>query len=73
MVFIRFKDGEMERRALACLVNGSLPFKTWDSGETAVPESALSILALKDITFEVIGPATYERITPLRDLPATAV
>lgn len=73
MVFVRFKDGEMERRGLACLIAAGSPFKTWDSGETVVPESALSLLALRDITFEVLGPATYDRLTPLRDLPATAV
>lgn len=73
MVFVRFTDEAMERRGLACLVTGNLPFKTFESGETAVPETALSVLALRDITFEVIGPATYERLTPLRDIPAPMI
>jgi hypothetical protein len=38
-----------------------------------VPEAALASLALEGFQFTVEGPATYERLTSLRDTPATAV
>ena len=72
MIIIRFPDAESERRALAYLA-GRFSFKTWASGETMVPEHALPSLAAEGIRFSVEGPATYERLASLRDLPATAV
>jgi hypothetical protein len=57
MIIIRFKDAEAERRAIGYLV-GRFPGKSCANGETLVPESALSHLAVEGIEFTVIGPAT---------------
>jgi len=54
MIIIRFPDAETERRALA----GRFSFKTWDTGETLVPDNALPWLARERITFTALGPAT---------------
>ena len=72
MIVIRFEDSESKRRALGFLA-GRFSFKSWSSGEIAVPEAALAHLAREGITFAVEGPATYERlISAVRDpAPAT--
>lgn len=57
MILIRFPDAETERRALGFLA-GRFSFKSWDSGETLVPESALAHLAREGIQFQVQGPAS---------------
>jgi hypothetical protein len=73
MIIIRFPNPDMERRALGYLA-GRFSFKTWDTGETAVPPQAVSWLAAEGITFSVEGPATYEQLAaPLRNPPAKAV
>lgn len=72
MIMIRFPDAESERRALGFLA-GRFPFKSWSTGETMVPQHALPSLAAQGIHFSVEGPATYERLAPLRDLPAAKV
>lgn len=72
MIIIRFPDPELERRALGFLA-GRFSFKSWSSGETMVPERALPALATEGIRFSVEGPATYERLTSLRDIPTAAV
>ncbi len=70
---IRFTDPVMERRALGYLP-GRFSFKSWDTGEMLVPDTALSYLAFEGITFVVEGPATYENLIPsIRIPPATAV
>ena len=70
MIVIRFPDAETERKALGKLV-GRFTFKTWATGETMVPDMALSYLATENITFTVEGPADYERLASLRS-PAAA-
>jgi hypothetical protein len=73
MIIIRFNDPVMERRALGYLA-GRFSFKTWDTGETAVPAQALGSLAAEGISFIVEGPARYDQLAaPLRTPPATAV
>ena len=67
MTVIRFPDSQTERRALGYLA-GRFSFTTWKTGETLVPEAALSALAVEGISFQVEGPATYgQAIPPLRD------
>ena len=41
MILIRFSDAESKRRALGFLA-GRFSFKSWSSGEMAVPEAALA-------------------------------
>jgi hypothetical protein len=73
MIVIRFADLESKRRALGFLA-GRFSFKSWSSGEMAVPEAALAHLATQGIAFAVEGPATYERlISAVRDLTAPTV
>ena len=69
MIIIRFPDADSERRGLGFLA-GRFSFKTWASGETMVPEAALSPLAQEGLRFTVEGPAGYERIASLRNTPA---
>jgi len=72
MVLIRFADQESKSRALGYIAR-RFPGKSWATGEVMVPEAALASLALEGFHFIVEGPATYERLTSLRDTPATAV
>jgi hypothetical protein len=73
MIRIRFKDAAVERQALGFLV-GRFSFKTWDTGETAVPEAALARLKEEGLPFTIVGPATYEHLIPsVRNPPAKAV
>lgn len=73
MISIRFPDEKSERRALGALA-GRFSFKSWASGETLVPEAALSFLAVEGIRFTVEGPATYERRIPaVRNPPPAKV
>ena len=73
MIIIRFADGASERRALGFLA-GRFSFKSWATGETMVPASALGSLAAEGIPFFVEGPAKYEQLAAtLRNPPATAV
>jgi hypothetical protein len=73
MVLVRFPNVDSERRALGYLA-GRFSFKTWESGEVLVPESALAFLATEGISFTVEGPAKYEQILPaIRNPVAPAV
>jgi hypothetical protein len=73
MILIRFPDAESKRRALGFLA-GRFSFKSWATGEMAVPEAALSHLATEGVTFSVEGAATYERlISAVRSPAAPAV
>jgi hypothetical protein len=73
MIIIRFSNPDMERRALGYLI-GRFSFKTWETGETAVPPHALASLAMEGISFTVEGPAKYEQLaTPVRNPAASAV
>jgi hypothetical protein len=58
MMRIRFPNTTTERRALGFLA-GRYSFKSWANGETLVPSAALASLALEEIPFSVVGPATY--------------
>jgi len=66
-IFIESKRGHFHGVA----TTGRFSFKTWETGETAVPEPVLSYLAREGFTFTVEGPATYERHASLRN-PAAA-
>lgn len=72
MVIIRFADAAMKKRALGYLV-GRFSGKSWATGEMMLPEAALASLAAEGISFTVEGPATYDKIAPLRDTSAVAV
>jgi hypothetical protein len=72
MIIIRFPDDKSKRSALGYLP-GRFSFKSWASGEMMVPENALPFLAVEGIAFSVEGPATYERLAPLRNPVAVAV
>ena len=72
MIIIRFKDSEAERKALGYLV-GRFSCKSYADGDTLVPKAALAHLADEGISFTVIGPATYDRLAPLRNPAAVAV
>jgi hypothetical protein len=72
MVIIRFSDRETESRALGFLAR-RFSGKSWATGEVMVPEAALASLAAEGFKFTVEGPATYERLAPLRDTPSAAV
>ena len=72
MVIIRFADKEAKRRALGYVAR-RFSGKSWATGEVMVPEAALPYLAAEGFQFAVEGPATYERLTSLRDTPAAAV
>lgn len=71
-ILIEFPDRETELSALGKLLP-RYSGKSWTTGETAVPAQALAFLAEQGISFTVIGPAPYERITPLRDLAAAVL
>jgi hypothetical protein len=69
-ILIRFSDKATEQKALGKLIP-RFSGKSWSSGETAVPSAALSYLADEGIQFEVVGPASYERLASLRDSGAS--
>ena len=50
MIVIRFDDSESKRRAVGFLAGG-FSFKSWSSGEMAVPEEALAFMATEGIAF----------------------
>ena len=54
MILIRFSDPEMELRALGYL-GGRFRGKTWDTGETLIPDEALAHLAAEGFKFSVEG------------------
>jgi hypothetical protein len=72
MVIIRFPDDNAKKRALGFLP-GRFSFKSWATGEMMVPERALPYLAVEGIRFSVEGPATYDRLAPVRNPAAVAV
>jgi hypothetical protein len=72
LILIQFSDKATEEQALGLLIP-RFSGKSWKTGATAVPAAALSYLAEQGIKFSVIGPASYELVTPLRDTAAIAV
>jgi len=72
LIIIRFADEGIQKKALGFLI-GKFSGHSWATGEMAVPEEALGPMAREGLTFTVEGPATYERISSLRDTVAPAV
>jgi predicted N-acetyltransferase YhbS len=62
-VRIRFNDSDMETLALGYLA-GRFSFRTWETGETLVPEAALAALTKKGYSYIVLGPPTYAQTVP---------
>jgi hypothetical protein len=60
MVVIRFPDRETEKEALGFLM-GHFSGRVLRTGEHIVPEAALEALAEENISFTVLGKATYEQ------------
>jgi hypothetical protein len=56
-VRIQFSDSDTETEALGFLA-GRFSFRSWETGETLVPETALAALAVEGIPYLVIGPPT---------------
>lgn len=54
MVLISFPDTKMERKALGFLAK-RFPLTRWASGQTLVPEPAMTALATEGIVFTVEG------------------
>ena len=73
MTLIRFKDDQTEDDGLGLLLFENVPLKSWKNGETAVPDESLALLDREGIAYEVLGRATYEHLTPIRDLAAQKV
>lgn len=71
-VIISFENERVEKTALAKLL-GRFPFKTWKTGRTMVPESALPFLACEGVSYRVEGAAKYDEISPIRDVAAAGV
>ena len=72
MTIIRFPNEKEESSALGFLA-GRVSFRSFDTGETYVPASALALLANKGFTFTVVGVTDYENITKVRGVVADAV
>lgn len=72
MIIIRFDDAAAKQKALGHLA-GRFSFKSWASGEMMLPKEALALLAGEEIRFTVEGPATYERLSSLRNLAPVEV
>lgn len=60
---IRFDDPDMETEALGFLA-GRFSFRSWENGETLVPETALAALAMEGFPYIVLGPPTYAHSIP---------
>ncbi len=73
MIRIRFVHKKNEKRALGFLAR-RFSFKTFATGESIVPETALGALASEGISFTVEGPATYEQlVSTFRNASSRAV
>ena len=60
MVIITFPDRETQQKALGFLL-GRFSGKVLKTGEHIVPEAALAALADHNISFTVVGKASYEK------------
>jgi hypothetical protein len=60
MVVITFPDGQTQKKALGFLL-GRFSGKVSKNGEHIVPEAALAALADRNISFTVLGKASYEK------------
>ncbi|MBY0514969.1 MAG: hypothetical protein K2P78_13770 [Gemmataceae bacterium] len=73
MVVITFPDAATQKKALGFLL-GRFSGKVLKTGEHLVPEAALEALAEKNITFTVLGKASYEKqVAALRSAASGAV
>jgi hypothetical protein len=73
MVVITFPDKETQKKAVGFLL-GRFSGKVLKTGEHIVPEAALAALAEKNISFTVLGKATYEKqIAALRGAASAAI
>ncbi len=73
MITIRFENRETEKLALAFLL-GRFSGRVLKSGEHLVPEAALEALANQNISFTVVGKATYEQqMAALRGTTTTPI
>ena len=61
MILIRFSEPQTEKRGLGYLA-GRFNGQSWKSGETLVPEEALSHLAAAGIKFSVERHLSYEKM-----------
>lgn len=68
-VIIRFPDEATECKALGYMA-GRFSFKSWDNGETMVPDYALPQLAHAGIRFSVEGPVSYDKLVPPIRVPS---
>lgn len=69
LILIKFPDKATRKKALGKLIR-RFSGKSWKTGEVAVPSAALEFLAQENIQFSVIGPASYDLVTPIRDIAA---
>ena len=60
MVVITFADKETQKKAVGFLL-GRFSGKVLKTGEHIVPEAALAALADHNISFTVLGKASYEK------------
>jgi hypothetical protein len=60
VVVITFADKQSQRKALGFLL-GRFSGKALKGGEHIVPEGALAALAEQNISFTVVGKASYEK------------
>ena len=73
MVVITFPDSATQKKALGYLL-GRFSGKVLKNGEHIVPEAALAALADKEISFTVVGKASYEKqIAALRSAASGSI
>jgi len=73
MVVITFPDAETQKKALGFLL-GRFSGKVLKNGEHIVPESALEALAERNLSFTVMGKASYEKqIAALRSTASGSI
>jgi hypothetical protein len=67
MVIIRFADQESKTKSARFHRQTLRRQEFWATGEVMAPETALAALPAESFHFTVEGPATYERLTSLRN------
>ena len=65
MVTITFPDSKTRHEAIGFLA-GRFSGRILGTGEVIVPEPALEALAAENLTFTVLGKATYEQMATIR-------
>ncbi len=70
MVIIRFPNPEMETRGLGFLT-GRFSYRTFQGGDTMVPEEALGHMAMAGLEYSVKGRPNFQgEHAPVRDTAA---